>query len=424
MRATDLDRLEKRLEGFLSKLTAGLGRSERQRWAGVYVRGLLLDGERKSVEPMAARLGRSDQALQQFVSQSPWSADVLLEALAKATATLPPAYWVIDETSFPKAGNHSAGVQRQYCGALGKKANCQIAASLHRADEENGASQPLGWRLYLPENWTQDPVRRQRAGIPPEILQQSKPDLAPGLIDQALGWKLPAGVVLADEAYGGSFEWRAALRERDLFYCVRVPWTTTAWQEPPRFGAPAAVRRGFRARRGPLLSPDPKTLLAMAQGLPASVWKRVTWRHGSKGPQRSRFTSMPLWAAHGWKQGPQPERVEEVALIEWPVDEPAPTRYWLAWLPNRRVALARLVATAKARWRIEQDYRELKEELGLDHFEGRSWQGFHHHAALVTAAFVFLRQEQARLHRHAQKKACHRPRCRRPESCFRLPSSV
>ena len=404
MQARELERLDQSLEGFLSKLTAGLGRSERRRWAGVYVRGLLLDGERKSIEPMASRLGQSDQDLHHFVNHSPWSADVLLEGLARATATAAPAYWIIDETSFPKAGCHSAGVQRQYCGALGKTANCQMAVSLHRADEAAGTSQPLGWQLFLPESWTDDPARCQRAGIPPGAVHQSKLDLALGLIDQALGWKSPVGVVLADEAYGGSFEWRGALRARDLFYCVRVPWTTTGWQQAPCFGPPKPVRRGFRARRGPLLSPEPKHLLAIAQALPASAWKKVTWRQGTKGPQRSRFASLPLWAAHGWKQGPQPERIEETVLIEWPESEAAPTRYWLARLPKKKVALAKLAATAKARWRVEQDYRELKDELGLNHFEGRSWQGFHHHVALVTAAFVFLRQEQARLRRHAQKK--------------------
>ena len=404
MQARELQRLDRSLEGFLGKLTAGLGRSERRRWAGVYVRGLLLDGERKSVEPMATRLGESDQDLHHFVSHSPWSADVLLEGLAKTTATTPPAYWIIDETSFPKAGNRSAGVQRQYCGALGKTANCQLAVSLHRADEAAGTSQPLGWRLFLPESWADDPARCQRAGVPPGLVHHSKQDLALGLLDQALGWQSPAGIVLADEAYGGAFEWRLALRERGLFYCVRVPWTTTAWQEPPRFGEPAPVRRGFRAKRGPLLGPEPKHLLSIAQELPVSAWKKVTWRQGTKGPQRSRFSAVSLWAAHGWKQGPQPERVEEVALIEWPEGEPAPTRYWLARLPKKKVALAKLVATAKARWRVEQDYRELKDELGLDHFEGRGWQGFHHHVALVTAAFVFLRQEQMRLRRRAQKK--------------------
>lgn len=404
MQARELQRLDKNLEGFLAKLTAGMGRSERRRWAGVYVRGLLIDGERKSIEPMAARLGESDQDLQHFVSQSPWSADVLLEALARTTASGAPDCWIIDETGFPKAGVHSAGVQRQYCGTLGKKANCQLAVSLHRADEAAGTSQPLGWRLFLPESWASDPARSQRAGIPAGLAHQSKLDLALGLLDQALGWNSPPGVVLADEAYGGSFEWRAALRQRELFYCVRVPWTTTGWQEAPRFGPPAPVRRGFPAKRGPLLGPEPQNLLSIARELPASAWRRVTWRQGTRGPQRSRFASLRLWAAHGWKQGPQLERVEEVALMEWPEGEPAPTRYWLACLPKKKVALARLVATAKARWRVEQDYRELKDELGLDHYEGRSWQGFHHHVALVTAAFVFLRQEQARQRRHAQKK--------------------
>ena len=404
IQAWELRRLDRSLEGFLAKLTAGLGRSERRRWAGVYVRGLLLDGERKSIAPTATRWGESDQDLQPFVSLSPWSADVLLEALVQTTAMTAPAYWIIGETSFPKAGDRSAGVQRQSGGALGKKANGQIAVSLHRADEAVGKSQPLSWRLFLPESWTQDPARCQRAGVPPAAVHQSKLHLALGLLDQALGWKLPSGIVLADEAYGGGFEWRAALRERGLFSCVRVPWTTTAWQEAPRFGPPEPVRRGRPALRGPLLSPEPKNLLTIAQALPASAWKTVTWRQGTKGPQRSRFAALRLWAAHGWKQGPPPERGEETALIEWPEGEPAPTRYWLARLPKKKLALTQLVATAKARWRVEQDYRELKDELGLDHFEGRSWLGFHHHVALVTAAFVFLRQEQARLHRRAPKK--------------------
>ena len=256
----------------------------------------------------------------------------------------------------------------------------------------------------MPGSWALDPARCQRAGVPPGTLHQSKQDLALGLLDQALGWQSPPGVVLADEAYGGSFEWRSALCKRGLFYGVRVPWTTTAWQEEPRFGEPAPVRRGFRARRGPLLSSEPKDLLSIARELPAVAWRKVTWRQGTKGAQRSRFASLSVWAAHGWKQGPQPERVEETVLIEWSEDQPAPTRYWLARLPKKRVALVKLVATAKARWRVEEDYRELKDELGLDHYEGRSRQGFHHHLALVTAAFVFLRQEQACLGRHAQKK--------------------
>jgi SRSO17 transposase len=184
----------------------------------------------------------------------------------------------------------------------------------------------------------------------------------------------------------------------------RLAGGTALWTASTR-----APGRSSRQARAALLSPEPKPLLAIAQGLPAAAWKKVTWRPGTKGPQRSRFASLPVWAAHGWKQGPQPERLEEIALIEWPESEPAPTRYWLAWLPKKKVALAKLVTTAKARWHVEQDYRELKDELGLDHFEGRSWQGFHHHVALVTAAFVFLRQEQGCLYRRAQKKPA-RPR--------------
>ena len=198
----------------------------------------------------------------------------------------------------------------------------------------------------MPESWADDPRRRRRAGVPPGIVHHSKLDLALGLIDQALGWELPPGIVLADEAYGGSFEWRAALRERGLFPCVRVPWTTTGWQEEPRFGPPAPVRRGFRARRGPLLSPEPKNLLAIARSLPVLAWKKVVWRQGAKGPQHSRFASLPLWAAHGWKQGPQPERIEEIALIEWPASEPEPTRCWLACLP-KKPTLKKLAVTAK-----------------------------------------------------------------------------
>ena len=167
---------------------------------------------------------------------------------------------------------------------------------------------------------------------------------------------------------------------------------------------PAKTLRGRPAQRRPLLSPEPKNLLAIAQVLPAAAWKRVNWRHGSKGAPRGRFATFRLWAANGWRQGPQPERVEEIALVEWPEEEPVPTRYWLARL-ERKFPLSKRVATARARWRVEQDYRELKDQLGLDHFEGRSWQGFHHHVALVTTAFVFLRQEQARLRRHAQKKS-------------------
>lgn len=359
---------------------------------------------------MAKRMGKSDQALQRFLNQSPWAAELVLKRLAKRSARQPAGFWIMDETSFPKAGKHSVGVARQYCGALGKLANCQVAVSLHRADAFGKSSQPLSWRLYLPREWGQDSERRARAAIPAEVTHQSKNDLALDLLDQALGWDLNPGVILADEAYGGSFEWRAALRERGLICCVRVPWTTTGWTDKPEFIAPEQKRTGRPATRLRTHASIPKNLREIARELPQSAWTEVTWREGSKGPQRSRFAQLALWAASGWRQGPQPERVKEIALVEWPVDEEEPTRYWLSLLPES-LPLPALVASAKARWRIEQDYRELKEELGLDHFEGRGWMGWHHHVALVTAAFAFLRQEQRRRSRsRAGKKPARVPK--------------
>ena len=241
--------------------------------------------------------------------------------------------------------------------------------------EDQRPIQPVSWRLCLPAEWITGTERRQHAGIPTEAVYQSKNELALGVLDQVLGWELKRGVILADEAYGGSFGWRAALRERGLFYAVRVPWTTTGWPQTPEFFAPEAqTRKGRPATRLRSSSPLPKSLREIARELPESAWSEVIWREGSKGPQRSRFAQLPLWAAHGWRQGPQPERIREVALMERPADEEAPTRYWLSLLPES-LPLHELVAAAKARWRIEQDYRELKEELGLDHFEGRGWLG-------------------------------------------------
>lgn len=353
---------------------------------------------------MATRLGRSKQGLQQFVSQSPWPAALLLGGLVKAEGRRPaPDYWIIDETSFPKAGKHSVGVARQYGGALGKLANCQVAVSLHRAGERTAESRPLSWRLYLPEVWTADPARRIGAGIPAGVIYQGKTELALAVLDEALGWGAKPGVVLADEAYGGSSEWRAALRARALRYAVRVPWTTTGWERAPVFEVQKLTAKGRPARRPRPLGPEPQDVRETARALPADAWTQVTWRQGSKGPQTNRFARLPLWAANGWRSGPQPARVEESLLIEWPQDAPEPTRYWLA-RTDVDLPLTELVATAKARWRVEQDHRELKQELGLDHFEGRSWQGWCHHVALVTAALAFLREEQRRRGRRTQKK--------------------
>lgn len=420
VQARELAQVKKRLEGFLEELTAPMGRAERRQWAGAYVRGLLLDGERKSVEPIAARvLGAAPhsarvQALQQFVNQSPWPAGLVEEALARrfeASLGEEPRYWIIDETSFPKAGSHSVGVARQYCGALGKLANCQVAVSLHAAGASLRRSQPLGWRLFLPPGWHGPAAadRRRAAGIAPEVGARTKPVLALELLDLAQARGGLAGTVLADELYGGSFAWRAELRARGLGYVVAAGADSKAWMQAPVFALRASKRpqSGRQPSRPRLVGDPPRRLDALAKGLPADAWVELTWREGSRGPQRSRFARIEaVWAAHGHEKWPQPERVAETLLVEWPEGEAVPTKYWLAWGGGWPEApLGGLAAAAKARWRVELDYRELKDELGLDHFEGRGLLGWQHHVTLVTMAFGFLREEQARRALRRPKKA-------------------
>ena len=405
MKLQTLKGLETRLTHFLEDLLEPMGRSERRHWARVYVQGLLLDGERKSIEPMASRIAGADvQALRQFVGQSPWAVDEVQRRLAhKVIELLSEAeVWIIDETSFPKAGRHSVGVARQYCGSLGKIANCQVAVSLHWPSAQ--ASCPLVWRLYLPQQWLEDTARAQEVRLPAGMVYRSKTELALEAIDQALAWELPPLPVLADSAYGNDFSFRQALRERQLQYAVQVEPTTVVWTEEPNLPLPAPAKKKLgRPRRSPDLQAlaRPQSLAEVARQLPASAWRRGTWRQGSRGAQRSRFALLKVWAAHGWQQQALLPRVMEWLLVQWPQGEAEPTKYWLAQLGAQPLGLRRLVRTAKARWRIEQDYRELKEELGLDHYEGRQWLGWQHHVCLVTIAYAFLRAEQARL-----KKNC------------------
>jgi SRSO17 transposase len=395
----ELSEVGSRLDEFLLDLLAPMGRSERQHWARVYIQGLLLDGERKSIEPIAGRIAGADiQSLRQFVGQSPWAVEEVQRGLAEKVVDLlsEPEVWMIDETSFPKAGNASVGVARQYCGALGKVANCQVAVSLHWSSAD--MSCPLLWRLYLPKLWLEDPLRRAAGKIPDEITYLSKNELALSLIDQALKWDLPRLPVVADSAYGNQFEFRQALRQRGLYYAVAVEPTTKVWtRDPNQIPLPASKPTG-RPRRfaPPEAMPEALDLAEVARSLPATAWQRVTWRAGSKGPQRSRFAKVRVWAAHGWRTQLHPERVGEWLLIEWPEGAESPCDYYLADLGPQAVGLRRLVRTARARWRVELDYRELKEELGLDHYEGRHWLGWHHHVTLVSLAFAFLRQEQVR----------------------------
>jgi SRSO17 transposase len=398
---TDKQLLEvsRRLNQFLGDLLAPMGRSERRHWATIYVQGLLLDGERKSIEPMAQRIAGADiQSLRQFVGQSPWDVEEVQHLLAEKMVDLlsEPEVWMIDETSFPKAGEASVGVARQYCGALGKVANCQVAVSLHWSTAQ--MSCPLLWRLYLPEIWLSDPQRRLAGKIPQDLQYQSKNQLALGLLDQALGWDLPRLPVVADSAYGNDFNFRQALRQRALPYAVAVEPTTKVWSaDPNQIPVPAAKPGGRPRKFVPLEAlPEPQTLSELARSLPSCAWQTITWRIGTKGPQRSRFAKVKVWAAHRWKAQRHPERVPEWLLVEWAEGADAPSDYWLADLGPQPLGLRRLVRIARSRWRVELDYRELKEELGLDHYEGRHWLGWHHHVTLVSLAFAFLRQEQVR----------------------------
>jgi len=400
MTPRELKALDQRLTAFLEDLLAPLGRKERRHWARVYVQGLLLDGERKSIEPLARRIPGADvQALRQLVGQSPWAVEIVQQRLARKVVDLlsDPEVWILDETSFPKAGEHSVGVARQDCGALGKVANGQVAVTLHWSSAE--ASCPLGWRWYLPQAWIEDAERAREVKLPEGLVYRSQAELAWELIDQMLSWEVPRLPVVGDSAYGNSFEFREQLRRRQLSYVMAVEPQTVVWTEDPnRVPVPPSAPTGRPRRYPPLAStPAPQDLPTVARQLPASAWRKVTWRAGTRGPQRSRFAQLKVWAAHGWRAQEHPERVAEGLLIEWPEGETEPTQYWLAQLDRERPGLRRLVRIAHARWRIEMDYRELKEELGLDHFEGRHWLGWHHHVCLVTMAYAFLRSEQVRL---------------------------
>jgi len=387
------------LDRFLADLTTSLGRSERHHWAKVYLQGLLMEGGRKSIEPLAGRIAGADvQSLRQFVGQSPWAVEQIQQKLAEKVVDLlaEPEVWMIDETSFPKAGDASVGVARQYCGALGKIANGQVAVSLHWSTCE--ASCPLGWRLYLPQSWLETSARRAEGKIPDEIVYRSKNQLALDLVDQVLKWDVPRLPVVADSAYGNDHDFRAGLRARGLQYAVAVEPTTKVWTSDPAQTPVAASKPTGRPRQYPALKdlPEVKSLAEVAKDLPNQAWHDIVWRQGTKGPMRSRFAQVKVWAAHGWKRQEHPQRVMEWLLIEWPEEAAAPTDYWLAQLGGQSLGLRRLVKIARARWRVEMDYRELKEELGLDHYEGRHWLGWHHHVTLVSMAFAFLRSEQAR----------------------------
>jgi len=363
-----------------------------------------LPGERKSVEPMAARIApdnvrRMHQSLHHFVADAPWDDEALLDraldtVLASMLQREPVVAWVVDDTGFPKKGQHSVGVARQYCGQVGKQDNCRVAVSLSVTTEK--ASMPIAFRLYLPETWANDQQRRQKTGVPEQVEFQTKTQIALARIERARERGVPEGVVLADAGYGNDSQFRSRLTEWQLSYVVGIQSAVTVWM-PGEQPLPAPEGKGM-GRPRKLLRRDPEhqpvTVKELALTLPSAAWKTVAWRQGVKKKLTSRFAAVRVRCAHRdyWRAEPH---AEEWLLIEWPKDEAEPTKYWFSTL-SAKTSLTELVHLAKHRWIIERDYQELKQELGLGHFEGRGWRGFHHHATLCIAAYGFLVAERTR----------------------------
>jgi SRSO17 transposase len=372
---------------FAAEMYAPLRRCDQRAKAECYTRGLLIEGRRKSMQPMAARLDEvDDQGLQQFVSDSPWDERAVRRRLARRMCVeLEPVAWAIDDTGMPKCGRLSPGVARQYCGELGKVANCQVAVSVSAVCD--AASCPLDWRLFLPAEWDRDAERRARAKIPEHVGHRPKWQLALDMLDELAGWGLRAPVIVADAGYGEIAEFRDGLDGRGLPYIVQVKPGTSAHPaeaEPvqPAYrghGRPPVAR--YRTKATSLRA------LALAAGRPAAV--AVAWREGSRGTLRSRFIALRVRPAGGRHRKRGGERPERWLLADWPEGAAEPVKYWLSNLPAD-TPLQRLVLLGKLRWRIEHDYRELKQCLGLGHYEGRSWRGWHHHVTCVSVAHAFL----------------------------------
>lgn len=394
-----------RLVAYAANFRDDFNRPRQARWCGVYLRGLLQDGDRKSVEPMATRVplpegldvSDPDQALQQFLGQSTWDEQAVLKryrATMGAKFSDPAGIFVIDDTTFPKQGTHSVGVQRQYCGALGKRANCQCAVSVHYVAPRG--HYPLDMRLYLPESWLGDPGRLDKAHVPEaERRSQTKGRIALELLDRVRAEGLPGRVVVADAGYGVSGPFRDGLDERGLHYVVGVTDEMVVFAEEPRWIAPGSGARG-RPRTRPCLaddSPRPVSLKELAARTPR---RKVTWREGTKGPMAGRFAWLRVWPAGGWATGECASAGPIWLLIEEQAD--GALKYAFSNLPadTRRLRAVRLW---RSRWPVELGYQQMKEELGLDHHEGRSWRGFHHHACLVMLAFGFLTLERHRARR-------------------------
>ncbi|MEI9914877.1 MAG: IS701 family transposase [Methylovirgula sp.] len=392
------DGCAERFSGYVAGLVSVIGHVDRARPLRDYCTGLLMPVERKSVEPMAAvtapeRTAAQHQSLLHFVGEGRWSDEAVLAkvqemVLPKIEDHGPIQAWIIDDTGFPKKGRHSVGVARQYCGQLGKQDNCQVAVSLSLANRH--ASLPVAYQLYLPHDWADDELRRCKAHVPKEIGFKTKPEIALAQIRAAYDAGLPRGVVLMDAGYGANTELRRAIAALGLTYVAGILPNTTVWAPGTAPARPKAW--SGRGRPPSLMRRDsrhqPISVKALAQSLPAKAWRTVTWREGTAEPLTSRFARLRVRAAHR-DYNLSEARLEEWLLIEWPKGEAEPIKYWFSTLAEK-IAFTRLVDLTKLRWRIERDYQDLKQEIGLGHFEGRGWRGFHHHATLCIASYGFL----------------------------------
>ena len=387
---------DRRFERYVDGLAEVIGHADRVGPLRDYCSGLMLPCERKSVEPMAAatapaRTSAQHQSLLHFVGQGGWSDDHVLckvreMVLPEIGRHGPIEAWIIDDTAFPKKGKHSVGVGRQYCGQLGKQENCQAAVSLSIANHH--ASLPVRYQLYLPQDWASDAARRRKAGVPAELVFKTKPEIAVDQIRWAVKNGLPPGVALMDVGYGNNSWLRSEISALNLSYVAGIRADTTVW--PP--GAKLLARKKYR-KSGPTRvsrrdKNNPLSVKELALALPKRAWRTISWCEGSNERLSSRFARVRVRAAND-----DVLRDEEWLLIEWPKGEKQPTKYWLSTLPPD-ITFERMVDLAMLRWRIERDYQELKQELGLGHFEGRGWRGFHHHATLCIAAYGFLISER------------------------------
>ena len=396
---------ERRMAEYLEGIAAILANKRRKESFAMYAMGLMGDGERKSAEPIAARAcgdpelaDAYHQRLTHFLCDSNWDdasvrrfcAKYALEEMTKREAV---ETWIIDDTGFLKQGKHSVGVQRQYTGTAGKVTNCQVGASLSITTRSSHV--PVDFELYLPESWTNDPARRSEAHIPEEVVFKKKPRLAMEMIRRAIDDGLPQGVVLADSAYGDSSVFRRELRELGLDYAVEVHSPTTVWR---------LTRSGkFRG----------DSMSVMDVGHHTLRFRKVTWREGTKGKMSSWFASCRVRVVKHKAGGADDEEVW--LLMERPEGELAPTKFWLATLP-KKTSTKRLVRLVKERYRTERVYQDLKGELGLDHFEGRTFRGWHHHVSAVLCCFAFIVAEKSRRFSPQSRPREHRPHQRPQEA--------